>query len=462
MRRREAFLRLTTATAVTAAATFTAPLAWAISPPKVSGGPPSSGPVAPAEPTQQSVVCAQPAGNGSDFTMPSKPFTAMEVARAWTFSRGAGQRVAVIDTGVTPQRRLSVVPGGDYVSGGDGTTDCDGHGTAVAGIIAGHPSSRDAFAGVAPAATIIAIRQSSPSYREKDRGDQSVNNKTSSGYGTTATLARAVVRAVELRATVINISQVACMSPGESINGSGELGRAIAYAYRQNVVVVSAAGNVSDKTGCKSQNPAPSTSDPWASVSTVATPAWYSDYSLAVASVESDGSVSDFSLWGPWVAVAAPGSDIVSLSSKPAKAELANGEVAEGKFVAFRGTSYSAAYVSGLAALIRSRYPSLSAGQVMDRIKRTAHGPGARDTSIGYGVIDPVAALADEVPPTSALANPYATNRLPTPTVAPAKSKAPLIATGGALLAGALALLLVFLRTRPTHDRRKLVEGTDF
>ena len=58
----------------------------------------------------------------------------------WRLTRGAGQRVAVIDTGIAAHRRLShVIAGGDYVSSGDGRQDCDGHGTVVAGIIAASP-----------------------------------------------------------------------------------------------------------------------------------------------------------------------------------------------------------------------------------------------------------------------------------------------------------------------------------
>lgn len=64
------------------------------------------------------------------------------------------------------------------------------------------------------------------------------------------------------------------------------------------------------------------------------------------------------------------------------------------------GTSFSAAYVSGLAALIRAKYPDLPAHQVINRIKQTAHSPAAVvDNRLGYGAIDPVAALNYDVPP---------------------------------------------------------------
>ncbi|EUA16095.1 putative membrane-anchored mycosin mycP3 [Mycobacterium xenopi 4042] len=64
----------------------------------------------------------------------------LNLPAAWRLSRGEGQLVAIIDTGVRPGPRLpNVDPGGDYVETTDGLTDCDGHGTLVA---AWWPASR--------------------------------------------------------------------------------------------------------------------------------------------------------------------------------------------------------------------------------------------------------------------------------------------------------------------------------
>ncbi|MGX1806361.1 type VII secretion-associated serine protease mycosin [Nocardia sp. NPDC055321] len=322
----------------------------------------------------------------------------LNLPAAWKFATGKGQKVAVIDSGVNRHPRLPALQaGGDYVADdSDGTWDCDGHGTLVAGIIAARPSPDDGFVGVAPDAEILSIRQYSIAYREKDKkGDAAPGSITDSGYGSTLTMAAAVVRAVDMGATVINISEVACSAAsGDSADGS--LGAAVRYAYERNVVVVVAAGNTSNK-GCGTQNPG---NGGWGQVSTVATPAWFTPYVLSVGSVQDTGGPSSFSLYGPWVGVAAVGTNIVSLDNKPGGTGLINGLPGDkGGFVPINGTSFAAPYVAGLAALIREQHPEYSAQQVMDRITRTAHGPGTgRDDRMGYGLIDPLAALTAKLP----------------------------------------------------------------
>ncbi|WP_228790379.1 type VII secretion-associated serine protease mycosin [Nocardia cyriacigeorgica] len=356
-----------------------------------------SGRPAPLEPTEQRSVCAEPVLNGGPPAEVPVSQAVLDLPSAWQFSRGAGQKVAVIDTGVNRHPRLPALQaGGDYVSGTDGTVDCDGHGTLVAGIIAARPSPDDAFAGVAPEAEILTIRQLSLAFEAKDRrGSQETPGAiASAGYGNVLTLAAAVVRAVDLGATVINISEVACAAAG--IDTVDEpLGAAVKYAYDRNVVVVAAAGNLQTDGACKAQN----TGSGWPGVQTVATPAWFDPYVLSVASVDPNGVVSELSLNGPWIGVAAIGRQIVSLDSKPGGVGLVDGvQTAEG-ISPIEGTSFAAPYVAGLAALVRSRFPELTAAQVIERIKRTAHAPGpGRDDRIGHGLIDPVAALTAELP----------------------------------------------------------------
>ncbi|WP_202422297.1 type VII secretion-associated serine protease mycosin [Gordonia sp. SID5947] len=362
-----------------------------------------STPAAPPEATEQRTLCAEPLATGRhDTSDPTAAQSMMNLPEAWRFSRGRGQKVAVIDTGVTPHPRLGrVQPGGDYVSSGDGLADCDAHGTLVAGIIAAAPSRDDAFAGVAPEASLISIRQSSGAYSARDRGPADSDPTVGAAYGSVRTLAAAVVRATDLGATVINISEVACAPTGSRLDDRS-LGAAVKYAYDRNVVVVVAAGNVSQNSGCPDQNPPPAAADleGWGSVSTIASPAWFSPYVLAVGSVDSDtGTPSGFSLHGPWVRVAAPGTGIVSLTSVRGSSELVDAQQGQDGPIPIAGTSFATPYVAGAVALVRARFPHLRPAEVMERITRTAHSPGTgHDTAIGHGVIDPVAALTSEIP----------------------------------------------------------------
>jgi membrane-anchored mycosin MYCP len=102
------------------------------------------------------------------------------------------------------------------------------------------------------------------------------------------------------------------------------------------------------------------------------------------------------SLHGPWVGLAAPGTDIVGLSTS---GQVINGSIDNDAVKPIAGSSFAAAFVSGVAALVRAKYPELSAHQVIRRLQATAHPPaGGRDSVVGYGVVDPVAALTWDVP----------------------------------------------------------------
>lgn len=309
---------------------------------------------------------------------------------------GAGQKVAVIDTGVSQhpyfQGRLS--GGGDYVQpNGDGLQDCDGHGTEVAGIIAAKPDDPTiGFRGIAPDADIISIRQSSGNFEFKDP----TTNQTFTA-GNLTTLAKAIVRAANSGAGVINMSVDSCRptSAGPISPPEQQVQRALQYAVdEKNVVVVASAGNLPE-ADCKEQNSADPLNPTWLVI-----PPWFSDYVLSVAAVQRDGQVADFSINGPWVSVAAPGTEIISLD--PASGGLANQSLDEkGNAQPIQGTSFAAPYVTGLAALIRQKYPELTARQVMSRIKTTAAHPaanGGHDNLVGYGMINPVAALTAFIP----------------------------------------------------------------
>lgn len=362
-------VRLVSACAFTVCWPLGTPSAQAVSPPGIDDRmlPKPARPATP-RPTVQREVCAMLAGAPGP---PPTQLADLELPRVWQLSRGAGQRVAVIDTGVSRHPRLpDVVPGGDYVFTGDGTQDCDAHGTLVAGIIAATDVSRaDAFSGIAPDVTLISIRQSSAKFAP-------ANDASHVGMGDVNTMASAVRTAADLGASVINISSVACV-PATSALDDRALGAALAYAVDvKNAVVVAAAGNTGGTGQCPPQRPDAN----WETSSVAVSPAWYDDYVLTVGSVSADGTPSAFSLAGPWVDVAAVGEGVTSLTSAP-----------------LSGTSYAAPVVSGLAALIRARFPALTARQVMQRIETTArHPPTGWNPVVGNGAVDILAAVSSD------------------------------------------------------------------
>jgi membrane-anchored mycosin MYCP len=268
----------------------------------------------------------------------------------------------------------------------------------------------DGLIGIAPDAVILAIRQSSQNYGLKDpRLDQ--DQEQARRAGDIKTLARAIVHAANLGARVINISLVSCI-PVTKPADQAVLGSALRYAaVDRDVVIVAAAGNAGTQ-GC-TQNPPPATgASGWDDVVTIASPAWFDDYVVAVSATDNFGAPlmsQAASLHGPWVDLAAPGSDVVGLSTS---GNVINASIDEDKFKPLIGSSLSAAYVSGVAALVRAKFPQMPATEVIHRLTATAHAPaGGRDNVIGYGVVDPLAALTWDVPPPPAKA--------PVPTEAP-------------------------------------------
>ncbi len=360
---------------------------------------PPAGVAAPPDVTEQRIVCSTP-GDAPDGPRIPDAQRILDFASVWPLTRGAGQTVAVIDTGVYPHPRLPALKAaGDYVSTGDGTEDCDAHGTLVAGLIAARPVAGSGFAGGAPDAELITIRQSSGHYSDRSRTDDDAA-RNGTGYGDVRTLASALRRAVDLGATVVNISEVACRTVSEGLF-DGPLGAAVQYATDvEDVVVVVAAGN---SDACRDGNPGSTDpavpgADPWDSVTTLASPAWYDDYVLTVGAVESDGTPSDYSLPGPWVDVAAPGSGLVSLN--PGSEGLVDRIPGSNGPQPISGTSFAAPLVAATAALVRARHPHLTAREVMTRIEATAHSPAEGwNPRVGHGVVDPYAAVTAPLSP---------------------------------------------------------------
>ncbi|MDT5148077.1 MAG: rane-anchored mycosin [Mycobacterium sp.] len=524
---------------------------------------------------------------GTDFRLQPKYMDMLNLQEAWQFGRGAGQKVAVIDTGVTPHPRFPhLIPGGDYDMGGDGLSDCDAHGTIVASMIGAAPangasappaaprrpvtipttepppkapppqtvtlsplpqtvtmvppppaeqntapggaqnspgapgpvqapgaappapvgpppgpgqapavnhgggtvtipgysggghvatvdnplsprpqdpapkpppppapapsSAPDAYSGIAPDVDILSIRQSSQAFTLKDAYTGDEDPQTRAKIDDVETMARAIVHAANLGATVINISDVTCMS-ARNIIDQRTLGAAVRYAaVDKNVVIVAAAGDT-NKKDCK-QNPAfdpmqPKDPRDWSGVTTVVTPSWYSDFVLTVGAVDTDGrpltsagqGQGSTSVAGPWVGIAAPATDVIGLS--PRDDGLINAiDGPDNSLLVPSGTSFSTAIVSGVAALVRAKYPQLTAYQVINRLERTARAPARGvDNQVGHGIIDPVAALTWDVPEGPAKAPQQLSAPLNLPRAAPPRDMVPVwVAAGG--LVGALLI----------------------
>ena len=275
----------------------------------------------------------------------------LNLAGAWTYANGTGVTVAVIDSGVDathPDLQGQVLPGLDLVdSKGDGDTDLVGHGTTVSAIIAGRGDDTAGVIGIAPHAKILPVRV----LDEENR------------YNDAIIVAKGVRWAVDHGARVINLSLGG--------NGSSDaLAAALDYAFAKDVVVVACTGNVS------------ASSDP---------EVWYPAREpgvLAVAGMERDGDVLwSGSITGKETVVTAPATQLVGANTG-------------GGYWKVQGTSFAAPMVSGTAALIRSRWPTMPAGEVINRIIRTAkdRGTAGRDPTYGFGLVDPTGALTAEVP----------------------------------------------------------------
>jgi type VII secretion-associated serine protease mycosin len=274
----------------------------------------------------------------------------LNVPGAWTYADGSGVTVAVIDSGVDathPDLQGQVLPGLDLVdSKGNGDTDLVGHGTTVAAIIAGRGDDNAGVIGIAPKAKILPVRV----LDEENR------------YNDAIIVAKGVRWAVDHGAKVINLS----------LGGQGSsaaLAAALDYAFAKDVVVVACTGNTS------------ASSD---------TGVWYPAREpgvIAVAGMERNGDVLwSGSITGKETVVTAPATELVG--ARP------------GGYWRVQGTSFAAPMVSGTAALIRSRWPTMPAGEVVNRIIRTAkdRGPAGRDSIYGFGMVDPTGALTAEVP----------------------------------------------------------------
>ena len=317
----------------------------------------------------------------------------LNVAKAHQFSQGDGVRVGLIDTGVDtrlPDLGGAVVDGTEIGGTGDGRVDSDGHGTAMAGLIAGRgrgPS--DGVLGIAPKASILSVQT-----LHSDFG------------GDPNDLGLGISWAVQHGAKVI------CIAGGTSEEPTVK--EAVEAAIKADVVVVAAVGNASPTRTAR-----------------IAFPAKLPGV-LAVGGVDKTGKRADVSIIGPEVAIVAPAVDIVSTDTF-------------GRYEKATGTSEATAIVTGAVALVRAKYPKLTAPEVIRRLTATATDKGApgRDPEYGFGVLDLVKALTADVLPETPAAS-----AVPAPKQGGGPPSAAILAALGVLVLVAVLAVLAARRSR--------------
>jgi membrane-anchored mycosin MYCP len=289
------------------------------------------------------------------------------IEKAWETTRGAGVKIAVIDTGIGrgPVEFLGAIAGGTDVSGAgasDGRTpvgavDKD-HGSWVASLAAGRGTGPETgMIGVAPEAQLLSVSVAFGSSARRSFTDQ---------------IADAIRWSVDNGADVINMSLTTNVPDWpESWDD------AFLYAFDHDVVIVVAAGNRGSGTN------------------RVGAPATIPGV-LTVGGVDRSGKASvDASTQGITIGVSAPSEQLIGVS-------------ADSTLVSWNGTSGAAPIVAGVAALVRAAHPELDADNVINRIVKTAR-PAAGATDVpdvlyGYGLVDAASAVTASVP--SVTANP--------------------------------------------------------
>lgn len=381
----------------------------AAAPPAAAASPseavPPSESVPPSDAVPTSTPAACPQGRASIDRSPLQstwPQRRLRFQRVWPITMGRHVVVAVIDSGLdagNPQLRDAHIRRGINVTvdpPSHEVSDCVGHGSEVAAIIAAQQTPGSAFLGIAPQATLLPIKQSRDAHDELGA----------------VFLARALRAAADAGAQVANVSVTAPTA-------TQGLVAAVRYARRKGMVIVASVGN-DQGTGNQPLYPA--------ALST------RFDNVIAVSASDAHDGVPPFPESGPYVDIAAPGLDF----QVPAPGS---------GFVDVNGTSFAAPYVTGTVALMLSADPQLTPAQVRDRLEATADPPPVSVPSplYGYGVVDPLLAVTAVRAGTGRPPSPSAGAPLPAPAAAPPvdhSTRHVALAVGAGLLGLAVVVLI--------------------
>ena len=271
----------------------------------------------------------------------------LQIAQAHQLATGKDVLLAVIDSEIDakhPDLNGTVVKNFDALGGGE---TAHLHGTEMAGAIAAHGK----LLGVAPGAQILAAH--------------AFDDTAGIAKGTSFAIYKSLQWAADNSARVVNMSFAGPTDP--------TLRRLLAAAYDKGMVLIAAAGNAGPQS-----EPLYPAADPNV---------------IAVTATDSADHIFKMANRGRYIAVAAPGVDILALAP-------------DGAYQLSTGTSIAAAHVSGIAALLLERKPSLKPSDIRAILIATAKAPGppTPDSDFGAGLVSAYRALAalDRSAPSSA------------------------------------------------------------
>lgn len=283
----------------------------------------------------RNVVFAEPDNMYKAFFVPNDIFfnkqwalPKIKAPNAWDIIKSnSGVKIAILDTGIDLSHKdliKKVIASVNFTASSSGN-DLFGHGTHVAGIAAGDTNNGIGAAGVGFNASIMNVK---------------VIEDSGSGYN--SSIAKGIIWAADNGAKVINMSLGGTTS-------SKTIEKAIYYAWKKGVVIVAAAGNDGSKTpnypaACKNV--------------------------ISVAATDSNDNKANFSNFGPWVSVAAPGVDIFSTLPDH------RNNVGSLNYGSLSGTSMAAPYVAGLVALVWSTSNGTDNATVRKKILTSAEKAG--------------------------------------------------------------------------------------
>jgi len=349
--------------------------------------------------------CAEP---GTVVNMIPWPQQLLGPERVWPFARGDGVTVAVLDSGVDanhPQLRGRVLGGFDAITGkGGANTDCVGTGTQIAGLIAARQVPSIGFVGLAPDVAILPIRVLA------ERG-------TAGSITDPGILARGITAAIERGADVLAISTISYVD-------SPALRNAVIAAQARGVIVVAAVGDLGDTTAL---NPTPY-------------PADY-DGVIGVAAIAESGLRWPKSQHGDYVDLVAPGVDVIT-SQRVRGMTLAT------------GTGVATGFVAATAALTRDKRGDNVPASEIRRILLATAVPAAGGPGYGNGVVNPYAAVNDQMVKGSPATLPALERPAAEATSAWAASRE--LAITGTLIALLAVIVVVAVAVAVPRGRRRL------